>query len=685
QVFDDEGKDVTPRPLFHPDPNTSQQGKLWTAAASSGDAGSAFPSSFPLQQPAGGNANLGSFPGTHGSSSIPGSNACGTESVPDGAAEPGSQQDTTVGLSGVQGRCEEITEELTKEDLERRVEIYLTETETLWMLQMAPAVVSTESAEAARVLERNKIYVEMCKTRPGNDQYVEKTMQTLKGAAKNKEVQCDRIIMEDRGMTVTSWDLYDSFHVSGGEYPSKAEGTRATAGMHKEEGCQSEAILTSENFQRDLFVMERILMENIFQPQLAAYRQLPVLTAEEEKEQEAEEEEKEEEGEEEEEEEEAFIHPSILAYLNMAPEETVLPSLEQLWSYQCDLTEGHSVSSMAWSKANPDLLAVGYGAFGFKEQKEGLACCWSLKNPMWPERVFRCKHGVTALDFSMANPNLLAVGMYNGFVAIYDVQSCKDTVISDSSDSLNKHTGPVWQLRWVAQDRGTAGDGRKERLISISADGRVTQWFVQKRLDCTDLMKIKRIGSEKKELPSEKEGKSETRISHQAAGMCFAFHPKDTDLYLAGTEEGHIHKCSCSGREQFLETYRGHNGPVYKVTWHPFSTDMFLSCSADRSIFLWHQETQTPLLTFTSTGAFVLDIMWSPKSAFIFAAANERRVEVWDLSISVFSPPISCSASPRGRFTSVLFATNTDCLLVGDSQGGVSVLELQNLPAPSST
>ncbi|NXG66327.1 WDR78 protein, partial [Hemiprocne comata] len=667
QVFDDEGKDVTPRPLFHPDPSTAvpQQGKLWAAAASFEDAGSAFPSSFPLQQTAGGNAK-----------------------------QKRSCLLSSSNFSDVQMRQEEIEEELTEEDLDRRVDIYLTETETLWILEMAPVVVSTESEEAARVLERNRIYVDMCKTRPGNDHFVENMVQTINGAAKNKEVQCDRTIMEDKGTTVTSWDLYDAFNVSEGEHPSKAEGTRATAGMHEEKECQSEAILTSENFQRDLFFMERILMENIFQPKLAAYRQLPILTdpnvpsdtsgtaaamenAKEEgheKEKEAKEEQK-----------EAFIHPSILADLNKTPEEMVPPRLEQLWSYQCDLTRGHSVSSMAWSKANPDLLAVGYGAFGFKEQKEGLACCWSLKNPMWPERVFRCEHGVTALDFSMANPNLLAVGMYNGFVAIYDVQSCKDTVLLDSSDSLNKHTGPVWQLRWVEQDRGTAGGGRKERLISISADGRVTEWFVQKRLDCTDLMKIKRTGSEKKELPSEKERRSETQISQQAAGMCFDFHPKDTNLYLAGTEEGHIHKCSCSGKEQFLETYRGHKGPVYKVAWHPFSTDMFLSCSADRSVILWHQESPTPLLTFTSTPAFVLDIMWSPKSALVFAAANESRVEIWDLSVSLFSPPISCSASPRGRFTSVLFATNTDCLLVGDSQGGVGVLELQNLPAPSNT
>lgn len=47
--------------------------------------------------------------------------------------------------------------------------------------------------------ERNKIYVDICKNRPGNDRFVEKMMQTINGAAKNKEVQCDKIIMEDKG------------------------------------------------------------------------------------------------------------------------------------------------------------------------------------------------------------------------------------------------------------------------------------------------------------------------------------------------------------------------------------------------------------------------------------------------------------------------------------------------------
>ncbi|NWH61876.1 WDR78 protein, partial [Geococcyx californianus] len=465
------------------------------------------------------------------------------------------------------------------------------------------------------------------------------------------------------------------------------------ARIHKEEEHHLEAILTSENFQQDLFFMERILMENIFQPKLAAYRQFPVLTdpsvmsdtsgavatVEE-----AKQEEHDKENKDKIEQKEAFIGPSILSDQKKTIEGTVPPRMEQLWSYTCDITHHHSVSSIAWNKVNPDLLAVGYGAFDFKEQKKGMACCWSLKNPMWPERIFRCKHGVTALDFSLSSPYLLAVGMYNGSVAIYDVRSSNDAPLLESSASSNKHTGPVWQLRWVEQDKSATGDSRKERLICISADCRVTEWLIQKRLDCTDLMKIKRTASEKKKLPGEKGRKREVPISRKTAGTCFDFHPKDPNFYLAGTEEGHIHKCSCSCSEQFLKTYRGHKGPVYKVTWNPFSTDIFISCSADWSIILWHQGSETPILTFSSTTAFVHDIMWSPKSAFIFAAANENRVEMWDLSVSIFNPVVSCFASPGVEFTSLLFAKNTNCLLVGDSKGDVSVFAVQNLAAHSS-
>ncbi|XP_008945205.1 PREDICTED: WD repeat-containing protein 78, partial [Merops nubicus] len=385
----------------------------------------------------------------------------------------------------------ERTEEPTEDHLDRRVHIYLRETETLWMLDIPPVVVSTESEDAGRVQERNRIYVDMCKNRPGNDRFVEKMMQTIHGAAKNKEAQCDKIIMEDKGMMVTSWDLYNSFNLTEAEPPSQAEGSRAVTGkssqcptsqehhqtvslssdrgsttssipssesavptrIHEEKECHSEAILSSESLLQDLFFMERILMENIFQPKLAAYRQLPVLrdpdvpstsrgtTA---AVKEAKWEKYDKEPKSKEEQKEAIIDPSILSESNKTPGEVAPPRLEWLWSYSCDLTHGHSVSCMAWSKVNPDLLAVGYGAFDFRDQKKGLACCWSLKNPRWPERVLRGERGVTALDFSLGTPNLLAVGMAHGSITIWNLRSRKDPELLDSSfltgnPSMNKN------------------------------------------------------------------------------------------------------------------------------------------------------------------------------------------------------------------------------------------------------
>uniref|UniRef100_A0A674J4N2 WD repeat domain 78 n=1 Tax=Terrapene triunguis TaxID=2587831 RepID=A0A674J4N2_9SAUR len=574
QVFDEQGKDVTPRPLYHPEPSASlhRQSKILSTQDFSGATGSDFLSSLSMHQTSGVNASLvGPFSRTYGSSSISKSTST-TESMADEIVEPGSRRDTAISLSDVQVRRDEIKEQLTKEDIDKRVDIYLTETETIWLLDMPTVMMSVESEDAEKVQERNKDYIELCKNRVGNDRFVERMMQTLNGAPKNKEVQCEKILMEDKGIMATSWDLYDSFNAlettltssvtERSSRPTSLSSSKSNvtkdqsitsssiidlesvilARIHEEEEDHSEAILKSEKFQQDLFFMERVLMENVFQPKLAAYRQLPVLIEpvltsdagkEEGETEEAEEEE--EEGEEEEEED-----------------------LERLWSYTCEWTNGHNVSSMAWNKLNPDLLAVGYGQFGFQEQKKGLACCWSLKNPMWPERIYQCDHGVTALDFSLANPNLLAVGMYSGTVAIYNVQTHNTTALLDSSESFDKHIGPVWQLKWIEQDRGTTGDDKGEILISISADGRITKWLIRKGLSCTDLMKLKRTASERKKLTGEKEKKSEALISRQAPGMCFDFHPRNTNIYLAGTEEGHIHKCSCSYNEQFLETYRAH-------------------------------------------------------------------------------------------------------------------------------
>lgn len=117
-------------------------------------------------------------------------------------------------------------------------------------------------------------------------------------------------------------------------------------------------------------------------------------------------------------------------------------------------------------------------------------------------------------------------------------------------------------------------------------------------------------------------------------------------------------------------------GPVYRLQWSPFLSDAFLSCSADWSIRLWHQDKPQPIMTFISSTVslklkeiqswwtsrtalhssfssssvwpslvyfFVVvsfqksvnDVCWCPSSATLFACVNDKAVEIWDLSVSM--------------------------------------------------
>lgn len=83
--------------------------------------------------------------------------------------------------------------------------------------------------------------------------------------------------------------------------------------------------------------------------------------------------------------------------------------------------------------------------------------------------------------------------------------------------------------------------------------------------------------------------KTEAFISRRSSGMSFDFSKADGRMYMAGTEDGHIHKCSTSYAEQYLATYSGHMGPVYQLQWSPFKADLFVSSSADWTVKLWSE------------------------------------------------------------------------------------------------
>ncbi|KFG60516.1 WD domain, G-beta repeat-containing protein, partial [Toxoplasma gondii RUB] len=114
-------------------------------------------------------------------------------------------------------------------------------------------------------------------------------------------------------------------------------------------------------------------------------------------------------------------------------------------------------------------------SFEFQRQGSGFVCCYSLKNTGYPEYFWKTESAVCSIDWHPHSPSLLAVGLYDGMVLVFDIHTKDRKPTHASTVKVNKHTDPVWDVRWDGDDSGSAF-----RFYSVSGDGRVTSWTLMK-------------------------------------------------------------------------------------------------------------------------------------------------------------------------------------------------------------
>ena len=285
-------------------------------------------------------------------------------------------------------------------------------------------------------------------------------------------------------------------------------------------------------------------------------------------------------------------------------------SLLPLWHFKTERTKRKQVTTICWNPNYPDLFAVACGSYDFMRQGSGMVCCFSLKNTSHPEYIFSTDSGAMCLDFHQHHHSLLAVGCYDGTVLVYDVRSKINRPIYSSSIRTGKHTDPVWQVHWQLEDLA-----KELNFFSISSDGQVASWIMSKNeLKMEPVMQLKLVATAR-------DDPDEVNLSGLAGGCCFDFNRHNEHLFIVGTEEGKIHKCSKAYSGQYLETYQGHHMAVYTVKWNPFHPRVFISCSADWTVKIWDHQTSTPILSFDLNNA-VGDVAWAPYSSTVFAAVT---------------------------------------------------------------
>ncbi|NXD84116.1 DNAI1 protein, partial [Halcyon senegalensis] len=342
---------------------------------------------------------------------------------------------------------------------------------------------------------------------------------------------------------------------------------------------------------------------------------------------------------------------------------TLLP----LWKFQCDQTKSLAVTAISWNPRYKDLFAVGYGSYNFMKQGKGMLLLYTLKNFSFPAYVFSSESGIMCLDFHNDHPYLMAVGFYDGNVAIYNLKKATSQPSYKSSAKMGKHTEPVWQVKWQKDDLDN-----NLNFFSVSSDGRIVSWtLIKNELVHTDVIKLSVEGTTM-------QGPEELQLQTLGCGISFDFHKKIDYLFLVGTEEGKIYKCSKSYSSQFLDVFEAHHMAVDSVRWNPYHSKVFISCSSDWTVKIWDHTIKTPMFIYDLSSA-VGDVAWSPYSSTVFAAVTtDGKAHVFDLSINKYEALCTqlVVAKKRNKLTHIQFNPVYPIVVIGDERGHITSLKL---------
>lgn len=506
--------------------------------------------------------------------------------------------------------------------------------------------------ELAEEAERNPDLVEQgvsTKMLKNQFNYSERASQTMNQPLRERSVITDPPPSITFSNTATAWEMYDAYEEDRQANERALAAGKKGARSGKEEdkrgqretraGDATEEILTSSSYHQALKIMERMVNQNDNHDIIDDYK---------------------------------YWEDQSDLYKD---DGNLLP----LWKFQSEKVKRRTVTCIAWNPQYNDLFAVGYGSYEFQKQGAGMIHCFTLKNafptatqgaslPANPEYTFMLDSGVMCLDFHPTLTSLLACGLYDGSVCIFDLkQRSSDRKMKPlyvSTVKTGKHMDPVWEVRW-------SKDESNLQCFSISSDGRVTAWSLSKNeLAFADVMKLSMTdGADQNDDP-------EAALIGLAGGTCFDFSRQSENIFIVGTQEGLVRRCSKAYNAQYLDFYEGHSMAVYSVRWNNFHPDVFITCSADWTVKLWQKNSPRPLMVFDLADS-VGDVAWSPYSSTVFAAVTTSgKVLVYDLAKNKNEPLCTQGVVKNAKLTKVCFNPKEPILLVGDSRGTVLSLKL---------
>ncbi|KAG5897481.1 hypothetical protein JTB14_031106 [Gonioctena quinquepunctata] len=559
--------------------------------------------------------------------------------------------------STVSSQRARLSEDESAPDMKKiptHISLVLRETNTFFLLDLPSYTSIKDTEEGDQVEGENEQYDYLTEGKGRNRKVLNAEVQTIQKVMKTRMTLSEKSKTQTGTSFVSNWDMYDTYQSvleASSEESEKSDESNIEHHKLDEIGSvdsykmsvdekQMMKLMKNPRFLEAICIVERLLANNCYNEQQKIYRGLS--------------------------------SPD-----NSREKIEYNYKLKLLWTFANESTKGLSVNAINWNPANKDIVAIGYGKFYFPDKFPGLVLIWNIKNPVQPERRYTFKVSVMSLRFSESSPVLLGVGFEDGSVKVLNVSSREKVIIGENEGTLE----PVWCITWNAGHNEKSGE---ELVGATFDDGRICTYVLQTKLERIQLMRVAKADGKLKGYEGMKKCQIfPVPISRYAAALFYVAHPTDKSLYLVGTNEGTIHKCSLNYLNQHLDMFLAHDGPVHNLKYSPFCKKIFATCGDDWHTRIWGEGISEPILEFFQTMQSIQGMDWSPTHSTILVTIRGQMIEIWDIQRKVYGPQ-SITSSPTGsRNTVVQFTDNGSCLIVGDVDGNVHVFSLEDMPFPA--
>ncbi|XP_063792522.1 cytoplasmic dynein 2 intermediate chain 2 isoform X1 [Pseudophryne corroboree] len=371
------------------------------------------------------------------------------------------------------------------------------------------------------------------------------------------------------------------------------------------------------------------------------------------------------------------------------PQVSCLHSLQ----YPEALAKQLEVTSVTWNSTG-SVIACSYGRLGDGDwsTEKSYVCTWNLDrrffNPDHPDTVVDVPSSVMCLAFHPSQPSLIAGGLFNGEVLVWDTSRTDDPLIGRTGLSIDSHMDAVYQVSWL-QDLPQA---HRLQVLSISSDGRILVWQMEKE---GQLVLLDGFALIAQQIPSNtkinKHGRGDTAVGV----TCLSYSHFDPSLFIVGVEGGYLLKCSSAAQTAALTnvassvplkapaqfTFSPQGGPVHCVDCSPFHRNLFLSAGTDGHAHLYSMLQERPLSSLQLAQKYLFSIRWSPVRPLVFAAASgEGELLLFDFGKNSQKPSLSITQTANGKpiYCLEFNRVQTQLLAAGDATGVVKIWQLSS-------